>query len=101
VDEAIKYFKNFFKPYIHDITEEQVRVENLYPKMLDINEAEELYKHVTLTELEAILKMFKKEKSPGPDGWSVELYLHFFEIMGKDLLDLVEETLTSGRIKVA
>jgi hypothetical protein len=73
-------------------------VANLYPKMLDINEAEELYKHVTLTELEAILKMFKKEKSSGPDGWSVELYLHFFEIMGEDILDLVEETRTSGCI---
>jgi hypothetical protein len=73
-------------------------VANLYPKMLDINEAEELYKHVTLIKLESILKMFKKEKSSGPDGWSVELYLHFFEIMGEDLLDLVEETRTSGRI---
>jgi hypothetical protein len=73
-------------------------VENLYPKMLDINEAKELYKHVTLTELKVILKMFKKEKSLGPNGWSVELYLHFFEIMGEDLLDLVEETQTSGRI---
>jgi len=97
-DEVVKYFKNFFKPSTHDITEEQVRVANLYPKMLDINEAEELYKHVTLTELEAILKMFKKEKSSGRDGWSVEMYLHFFEIMGEDLLDLVEETRTSGSI---
>jgi hypothetical protein len=51
-----------------------------------------------LAELEAILKLFKKEKSPGPDGWTVELYLHFFEIMGEDLLALVEETRLSGRI---
>jgi hypothetical protein len=79
-DEAVKYFKNFFKPSINDITEEQVRVANQYPKMLDINEAKELYKHVTLIELEAILKLFKKEKSPGPNGWSVELYLHFLRL---------------------
>jgi hypothetical protein len=43
--------------------------------------------------------LFKKEKSPRPDGWSVELYLHFFDLMGEDLLALVEETLTSGRIE--
>jgi hypothetical protein len=51
-----------------------------------------------LVELEAILKLFKKEKSLGPDGWTVELYIHFFEIMGEDLLALVEETHISGRI---
>jgi hypothetical protein len=59
---------------------------------------EDLYKPVTLAELEAILKLFKKEKSPGPDGWTVELYLHFFEIMGEYLLALVEETRLSGHI---
>jgi hypothetical protein len=97
-EEAVKYFKNFFKPSLNDISTEQVRVASQYPKMLDENEAGELYKPVTLLELEAILKLFKKEKSPGPDGWSVELYLHFFDLMGEDLLALVEETRTSGRI---
>jgi len=59
-DEAVKYFKNFFKSPLDDITKEQVRVANLYPKMVDRNEAKELYKPVTLAELEAILKLFKK-----------------------------------------
>jgi hypothetical protein len=33
----------------------------------------------TLQEIQAALKSFSKDKSPGPDGWTVEFYLHFFE----------------------
>jgi hypothetical protein len=49
-------------------------------------------------ELFAVLKGFTKEKSPGPDEWSVELYLHFFDIIGQDLLDVVEDARTRGVI---
>jgi hypothetical protein len=38
------------------------------------------------------LKGFTKEKSLGPDGWTVEFYLHYFDLVGQDLLDMVEET---------
>lgn len=49
-------------------------------------------------ELESTLKWFKKDKSPGPYGWSVEFYLAFFELLGKDLLQIIEECRTSGQM---
>jgi hypothetical protein len=55
-----------------------------------------LHSPCTKTELFEIIKSFKKEKSPGPDGWSVELFLHFFELMAQDLLDVVEDSRTRG-----
>jgi hypothetical protein len=94
----MKYFKDFFMSPLDESTEEQVHVIRNYPKMVDRQEAKDLYKLVTLAELEAILKLFKNEKSPGPDGWTVELYIHFFYIMGEYLLTLVEETQLSSRI---
>jgi hypothetical protein len=46
-----------------------------------------------------ILKLFAKDKSPGPDGWTVEFFTHFFEVVGDDLLELVEDSRTRGKIQ--
>lgn len=56
---------------------------------------------VTMEELEATLKWFKKDKIPGPDGWTVEFYIAFFEILGNNLLKIVEDYRRSGRISPA
>jgi hypothetical protein len=42
------------------------------------------------------LKSFKKDKSPGPDGWTVEFYLFFFDLINDDLWDLVENSRCRG-----
>lgn len=42
-------------------------------------------------ELEATLKWFKKYKSPRPDGWPVEFYTAFFELLGEYLLKVIED----------
>jgi hypothetical protein len=49
-------------------------------------------------EILEVLKGFSKDKSPGPDGWTVEFFLHFYELVGKDLLDVVEETRLRGEV---
>jgi hypothetical protein len=90
--------RKFFKPTQTDITTDQVGVASQYPKMLDEDESRDLYKPVTILELKSILTVFKKEKSPGPDGWSVEFFLHFFDLVSEDLLALVEDSRTNGRI---
>lgn len=53
---------------------------------------------MTMGELKITLKWFKKDTSVGPDGWRVEFYLSFFEIIGLDLLKVVEECRTMGRM---
>jgi hypothetical protein len=54
---------------------------------------------VTKQEILDILKLFAVDKSPGPDGWTVEFYTKFFDVVSDDLVDLVEDTRTRGRIK--
>ena len=66
--------------------------------MVDEEEAETLYKPVTLEELKSVLASFKKEKSLGPDGWSVEFFTFFFDLMGGDLLEMVEDTRKKGNL---
>ena len=60
--------------------------------MITEEEARALEAPCTKEEIFQVLKGFKKEKSLGPDGWTVELYLHFFELMGQDLLEAIEDS---------
>jgi len=53
---------------------------------------------VTPAELEGTLKWFKKDKSLGLDGWSIEFYLEFYNLLGQDLLNVVEESNTIGKL---
>jgi hypothetical protein len=61
-------------------------------------ESDEIGTPVTIEELESTIKKMPKEKSPDPDGWTQELFLSFFDIMGKDLLLAVEESRNKGYI---
>ena len=47
---------------------------------------------VSKDEVEAILKSMQKEKSPGPNGWTVEFFLHLFDSLGGDLTTVVKES---------
>jgi len=58
---------------------------------MDQEDAMELNKEVTMGKLEATLKWFKQDKSPGPDGWSVEFYTILFELIRGDLLKVIED----------
>jgi hypothetical protein len=95
---AANHFKAFFQVTSAPSLTAQVELASRFPKMVTTEEALALESPCTKEELLAVLKGFKKEKSPGPDGWSVELYLHFFDIMGQDLLDVVEDARTRGVI---
>jgi hypothetical protein len=44
------------------------------------------------------LKGFANSKSPGPDGWTVEFFLEFFDILGHNILEAVEESIIKGKI---
>jgi hypothetical protein len=52
----------------------------------------------TLQEVLASLKSFSKDKSPGLDVWIIEFYLHFFDLVGTELLELVEDSRLHGKV---
>jgi hypothetical protein len=54
-----------------------------------------------LQEVEKMVVQMARDKSLGPDGWTKELFHHFFDIMGRDLLLLVEESRISGMVSGA
>jgi hypothetical protein len=48
--------------------------------------------------LKVVLFHFKKEKILGLDGWTAEFFTSFFDLVGEDLLALVEESRGLGTI---
>jgi hypothetical protein len=75
-----------------------VQITGLFSRMVNVEEARSLHDPVNLEEIKAVLSLFKKDKSPGPDGWTVEFFSHFFDLVGDDLLEMVEESRQRGII---
>jgi hypothetical protein len=51
--------------------------------MVSGEEALLLERRCSLEDLSSILKAFSKDKSPGPNGWTVDFFLHYFELVGE------------------
>jgi hypothetical protein len=45
-----------------------------------------------------LLKAFTKDKNLGPDGWTVEFFIHFFDLVGDELRELVEDSRIRGEV---
>lgn len=54
--------------------------------MFSVEDNDKLGQPISRAGLTDILKECAKEKSPGSNGWGVELFLHYIELMIPDLL---------------
>ena len=95
------YFENIFKDEGLTCLDQQLKVISFFPRMIPFELSSRLTSQVTLKELELALKSFKKDRSPGPDGWPVEFYLHFFDLLGPTLVQTVDLTRISRFIPPA
>jgi hypothetical protein len=95
---AYKHFKSQFSAIEAEDTCNQIKVLKDVPRFFNDAESDEIGKPVTLEEVEEIVSRMPKDKIPGPDGWTQELFQNFFDIMGEDLLRAVEESRCSGHI---
>eukprot|EP01018_Ginkgo_biloba_P022601 Gb_35090 [translate_table: standard] len=57
-----------------------------------------LMEEVSKDELQIVLTSFKKDKSLGPDGWTIEFYSGFYDLLEEDLLRVIEEVKNSGKV---
>jgi hypothetical protein len=96
--EATIYFEHLFKSNCESNLPAKVSTASLFTSYVTASEAADLYNPVTLTEIKNILSLLKKEKSLGPDGWTTEFFSHFFDLVGSDLLLMVEDARIKGKI---
>jgi hypothetical protein len=96
--EATIFFNSFFEDTGQNTIEDQVATIRLYPRLVTEEDVISLEKPCTREEILEVLKGFAKDKSPGPDGWTVEFFIQFFDLVGEDLLEAVEESRKRGEV---
>jgi hypothetical protein len=77
---------------------ENVRVALLFPSFVNKDENTSLFQEVYEVELQEVLHIFQKVKSPGPYGWIVEFFVGLYDLIGKELLAVVEESRSVGNM---
>ena len=81
-DLGVRHFSRIFKDDLKTNIFDQLKVIKLFSAFLSEEETGIFSSMISLGEVEVALKSFKKDKSPGPDGWPVEFFLGFFDIVG-------------------
>jgi hypothetical protein len=57
---------------------------------------QDLFAEVTKNKLKETIHSFQKDKIPSTDEWTIEFYLALFDLLGADLLQVVEEFRMNG-----
>lgn len=66
--------------------------------MFDEVTNDQIFQPVSEEELLRNMKSFKRDKFPRPDGWTIEFFIHFFDLIKDDLLRMVEGSRISSSI---
>ena len=75
--------------------------QNLTTPQLLNDERDELEGILTFEECKDTLKSFSNGKSPGEDGFTVEFYRCFFDILGNDLVDSLNTAHEKGQLSIS
>ena len=92
LDQIEAYFKNL---YSSECTlsqgEYQEFIQNLEIPRLSNEDRDSLEGPLTYEECKKVLDSFQNDKSPGVDGFTVEFYKFFYDLLGNDLLACLNE----------
>ena len=91
-DLGIRHFKQIFCDDNQTSIAAQLKIICLFPSYISQEEWISFTSKISSMEVERALKSFKKDKSPGPNGFLVEFFLAFFDLLGAELVNMVEDS---------
>lgn len=90
------YFTKIFASESSNNLNNNFPVLNNINKSLNLQDSNMLIRPISKDELNTIIKLSAKKKSPGPDGLTYEFYEHFFDVLSDHLLKLFNSYLRDG-----
>ena len=90
--EVVKHFFDLFSREEPGFGHEERNILDCIPHLVSAKMNEALLYPISLTELEKIVFNMKKGKSPGLDGFPIEFFQEFWEVIKYDRLDVVQES---------
>jgi len=100
---AIECYYNDLYTSVHQVSEEEYEEftrELQIPKASE-EERDKIEGFLTYDECKKVLETFQNEKSPGEDGFTVEFYRFFFELLGHNLVDCFNEAYVENELTIS
>ncbi|XP_059068347.1 uncharacterized protein LOC131858890 [Cryptomeria japonica] len=90
--EAVQYFESLFREDSQGGSPEEAQVLSCIPSLVTEDMNQQLMRDISLEELEGVVFSMKRGKAPGPDGFPIEFFQEFWDIIKFDLLAVVHES---------
>jgi len=88
----VKYHKEILSEPQTDREKAIETICKVIPKIITEEQNKALMRAATMEEVEEIVMSMKKGIAPGPDGYTMEFYQAGWHFLGKEILELVEES---------
>ena len=91
-----RHFGELFKDDDSTNLVDQLKLIRPFPTLTEEEDVDSFLEPITSQEVEEVLKGFKKDKIPGPDGWPIELFQAFFDLIGMNWSWLLNKHVLGG-----
>eukprot|EP01018_Ginkgo_biloba_P034237 Gb_24170 [translate_table: standard] len=98
---GVEHFRGIYKEERRSKIAKVLKLTSFFPSFVSEEDNRRMMEEFSKDELKEVLDSFQKDKSPGPDGWPVEFFLGFLEVIEKELLRVIEESRVSGKMLAA
>ena len=103
-EEILKETTNFYQRlYTSETTDDLAQeylLNNLTQTLTD-EDRDTVEGEITLDELFTAIKSFANDKSPGCDGLTADFYQTFFNVIGKDLAEVINDGFNRGELSLS
>jgi len=94
----VDHFSDLLQETSQDRTRAIATIAACIPNKVSTAQNDLLNKPVDISELEEAIKQMQRGTAPGPDGFTVDFFVHFWDLFKQDILQIVETSRTSGSI---
>jgi exonuclease III len=97
-EELLRYYQDLLTEPQQDRTAAIRRVTEHIPALVTPEQNAALTRPITQEEVDQVVKEMAAGKAPGPDGFTVDFFHHCWDLVRKDVWEVVEESRASGLV---